>query len=94
MFEETDWRITFVGDVHIPMIIGRRCEQKFSATQHHIVMMTNFYWIAPTIMLFVLGQLVTVETAIADYGMSSTTATRIRWSSRLPKGVSSFSDAS
>ncbi len=42
VFEETDWRLTFVGDVHIPMIIGRRSEQKFSATQYPIVYDTEF----------------------------------------------------
>lgn len=37
VFEETDWRRIFVGDVHIPMILGQRCEQKVSATLHPIV---------------------------------------------------------
>jgi hypothetical protein len=37
VFEETLWRRVFVGDVHIPMILGQHCEQKVSATQHSIV---------------------------------------------------------
>ena len=37
VFEETHWRRVFVGDVHIPMILGQRCDQKVSATEYPIV---------------------------------------------------------
>ena len=37
VFEETTYRRIFVGDVHVPMIWGQRCEQKVSATQYDIV---------------------------------------------------------
>jgi predicted phosphodiesterase len=37
VFEETHWRRVFVGDVHIPMILGQRCDQKVSATEYSIV---------------------------------------------------------
>src|SRR5262249_36750830 len=37
VFEETAWRHIFVGDVHVPMILGQHCGQKVSATQHPIV---------------------------------------------------------
>lgn len=36
VFEETEWRRVFVGDVHIPLIWGRRCERKVSATGYDI----------------------------------------------------------
>lgn len=36
VFEETDWRRVFVGDVHIPLIMGQRCEQQVSAAQYSI----------------------------------------------------------
>jgi predicted phosphodiesterase len=36
-FQETAWRRVFVGDVHVPMIFGERCERKVSATEHRII---------------------------------------------------------
>jgi diadenosine tetraphosphatase ApaH/serine/threonine PP2A family protein phosphatase len=36
-FEETDWKRVFVGDVHIPLIFGERCERKFAVTEYPIV---------------------------------------------------------
>lgn len=37
VFEETLWRRVFVGDVHIPLILGQRCEHKVAVTTHPIV---------------------------------------------------------
>jgi diadenosine tetraphosphatase ApaH/serine/threonine PP2A family protein phosphatase len=34
VFEETDWRRIFVGDVHIPMVLGQRCDQMVSSTEY------------------------------------------------------------
>ena len=36
VFEETDWRRVFVGDVHIPMILSQQSDRQVSATQHTI----------------------------------------------------------
>ena len=35
-FEETDWKRIFVGDVHIPLLFGRQCIEKVSATPYPI----------------------------------------------------------
>lgn len=37
VFEETDWRRIFVGDLHTPMILGRRCDRPVSAALYPIV---------------------------------------------------------
>lgn len=42
VFEETNWRRVFVGDVHIPFIMGQRCEQPVSATSYAITYDTEF----------------------------------------------------
>ena len=36
VFEETDCRRVFVGDIHVPLIFGRRCEQKVATTEYLI----------------------------------------------------------
>ena len=37
VFEETEWRRVFVGDVHVPMIYGQRCDRRVSSTEYTIV---------------------------------------------------------
>ena len=37
VFEETNYRRVFVGDVHVPLIYGQRCAEKVSATTYPIV---------------------------------------------------------
>lgn len=36
VFEETGWRRIFVGDTHVAMILGQRCEEKVSATEYPV----------------------------------------------------------
>ena len=36
VFEETDWTRIFVGDVHVPLLFGRQCSAKVSATSYPI----------------------------------------------------------
>lgn len=37
VFDDTKYRLIFIGDVHVPMIWGARCEQAISATRYPIV---------------------------------------------------------
>ena len=36
VFEETDWKRIFVGDVHIPSLFGQQCREKVSVTSYPI----------------------------------------------------------
>lgn len=36
VFEETDYRRIFVGDIHIPLIFGQQCAEKVSAVSYEI----------------------------------------------------------
>ncbi len=36
VFEETEYRRIFVGDIHVPLIFGERCSEKVSAASYRI----------------------------------------------------------